>query len=178
MQTLHNILRAAWAIASATAYKLAFAPLAVAGLFVVPLVIWRSRWHTSPLTGEQILSVPSGPLFLWANAQDGIDPPWYREHRKNWPRWWRLYEWTAIRNKCRNLPFLKGLAWLHRKDPDRFVVFDVWRIAGIRIELHWQGWMTELKASKGKWFLDIGPRLDQPTEWGAVSWAFRLIGRH
>ena len=178
MQTLHNILRAAWAIASATAYKLAFAPLAVAGFVLVPVAIWFGVTRPSRLTGKTIFTAPDF-LAPWGNEQDGYDPEWaVTTIYKGWPTFWRRYAWAAWRNKCRNVPFVPWLAWLHRKDPDRFVVFDVWRIAGIRIELHWQGWMTELKASKGKWFLDIGPRLDQPTEWGAVSWAFRLIGRH
>jgi hypothetical protein len=170
-----QILRAIWAVAAATLYKLAFAPLAVAGLFIVPLVIWRSRWHTSPLTGEQILSVPSGPLFLWANAQDGIDPPWYREHRKNWPRWWRLYEWTAIRNKCRNLPFLKGMGWLHR--PPGPVVVREFDAFGVRFRCRQSGWMAELEYFYGKRFGDFGVRLDHADKFGLCSWAFRPFGR-
>lgn len=83
--------------------------------------------------------------------------------------------WTWWRNKLRNLPFVPGLRWLHRV-PNKPEVWRYHKIGPVLVELYWHGWMTELKASSGNWFLDIGPRLDQPSEWGAVSWAYR-IGR-
>jgi hypothetical protein len=81
------------------------------------------------------------------------------------------------RNKLRNLPFVKALAWLHRPNPRKPVMFDSWLLAGWKVELWWRGWMSELKYSKGNRFGDIGPRLDQPDAWGGVSWAFRPWGK-
>lgn len=175
MQTLHNILRAAWAIASATAYKLAFAPLAVAGFVLVPVAILFGVTRPSRLTGKTIFTAPDW-LAWFGNEQDGYDPEWaVTTIYKGWPTFWRRYAWAAWRNKIRNVPFVPSLAWLHK--PKGQLVWREARIFGVLVIVVWRGWMTELRCSKGRWFLDIGPRLDQPKEWGAVSWAFRPFGR-
>lgn len=175
MQILTVIMRLLWCVASATAYKLATLPLTVAGFFVVPFVIWRSRWHTSPLTGEQIFGVPSGPLFLWSNAQDGLDPPWaVNTIYKGWPTFWRRYSWAAWRNSIRNLPFL--LPALH-KPPAKPLRYWATEVRGWAVELWWRGWMTELRYSKGKRFGDVGVRLDHADRFGLCTWAFRLFGK-
>lgn len=195
-----GVLNLAWRIplclATATAYKLATNPFFLAAVLILTghwtlaaLVLAAhtigcigalvtAKTHPSPLTGQMITAPVRASIFhLWGNDQDGLWVDWHiAKYPPKW-RWLAPFMWTWWRNKYRNLPFVPSLAWLHKTDPDRFVVFDIWNWRGYRIELWWQGWRTELKASKGRWFLDIGPRLDQPTEWGAVSWAFRLFGR-
>jgi hypothetical protein len=176
MQILTITARLLWCVATATAYKLTTLPLTVAGFFVVPFVIWRAEWHTSPLTGERIFGVPSGPLFLWSNAQDGLDPPWAVESiYKGWPTFWRRYSWAAWRNSIRNLPFVPWLSWLHLPKGELRVTEWTWR--GARFRIRARGWMTEFEYFTAKRFGDFGPRLDQPDAWGAVSWAFRIAGR-
>jgi hypothetical protein len=117
-------------------------------------------------------------LGLLGDEQQGWTPQFLVDKWPKWaPLWLVAFSCCAWRNKLRNLPFLPSLQWLHRPDPDALPIFDLWTIGGVRFELHWRGWLTELRASKGKWFLDIGPRLDQPDAWGGVSWAFRPFGR-
>lgn len=196
MQTLHNILRAAWAVASATLYKLAtnpFALAAVLGLFgywptaSAVLVIHTAgcigalvtaKPHVSPLTGRAIRSPVRGSAFwLWGNDQDGLWVGWHIEKYPKALRWLAPFMWTWWRNKYRNVPFVPLLNWLHKPDPDRFVVFDFWNWRGFRVEIWRAGWMCELKVSRGRWFADIGVRLDHADKFGLCSWAFRPFGR-
>lgn len=191
-----HIPRAIWAFFAASLYKLATNPFLLAAVLGVcgywPTAaavlavhtagcigaLLTARPHVSPLTGEVIRSPVRGSAFwLWGNDQDGLYVGWHAAKYHKRLRWLAPFLWAWWRNKYRNLPFVPCLAWLHRTDPDRFIVFDIWNWRGFRIELWRQGWLTEIKASKGRWFLDIGPRLDQPTEWGGVSWAFRTYGR-
>jgi hypothetical protein len=173
MQTIRYISRAAWAVVAATLYKLAFAPVAIAGFVLVPLAIWFGVTRPSRLTGRLIFTAPDW-LSLYGNEQDGYDPEWaVTTIYKGWPTFWRRYAWAAWRNKVRNLPFVPSLAWLH--EPPTRATFDVRNVLGVRVEIWRAGWMCELKASRSGWFLDVGPRLDQGFE--QVSWAFRLIGR-
>lgn len=168
------ILRAGMAVILATLYWLCTIPLALAGFVLVPFVIWTSKWHTSPLTGERIFGVPSGPLFLWSNAQDGLDPPWaVQSIYKGWPTFWRRYSWAAWRNKVRNLSFVPWLAFLHR--PKGEIHTRVFRKGKWLVKVEWRGWMTEISYYRGQRFGKFGPRLEQP--FGHVSWAMRPWGK-
>jgi hypothetical protein len=189
-----QILRAIWAVAAAMVYKLAtnpFALAAVLGLFgywptaAAVLVIHTAgcigalvtaKPHVSPLTGQAIRSPVRGSAFwLWGNDQDGLWVGWHIEKYPKALRWLAPFMWTWWRNKYRNVPFVPLLDWLHK--PKGQLVWREARIFGVLVIVVWRGWMTELRCSKGGWFLDVGPRLDQPEGWGGVSWAFRPFGR-
>lgn len=139
--------------------------------------VMTSKVMHSPLTGFPIINTPRSSLFwIFGNDQDGLWVDWHRAKYSPRLRWLAPFMWTWWRNKLRNLPFVPGLQWLHRV-PDTPEVWRFWKVRGVLVELYWCGWMTELKWSAGNHFGDIGPRLDQPVTWGAVSWAFRPIGR-
>jgi hypothetical protein len=175
MNDWKQVLRLLAVVPVAFAYKLATFPLRLAGYVLVPFAIWFGVTRPSKLTGETIFTAPDC-LAIFGNEQEGYDPQWAIDNLyQGWPTFWRRYSWAAWRNAVRNLPFVLPL--FHKPAPDKFATFDVWTWEGFRVELWYRGWLTELKCSKGNWFCDIGPRLDQPEAWGAVSWAFRLAGR-
>lgn len=195
---LQLIWRLPLCIASATVYAVITNAYALAVLLalsghwrlgVAVVLLWLALCLLAVATGVHRKSRLAGleevdiftahhRLSLLGDEQQGWSPQWLVDR---WPRWapvWLVaFSCCAWRNRLRNLPFVPWLAWLHKPDPDALPIFDVWTIRGVRFELHWRGWLTELKASKGRWFLDIGPRLDQPDAWGGVSWAYRLWGR-
>lgn len=174
---LVKLTKALKAVILAAAYKLAFAPVAVLGAVLVPVAILFGVTRTSRLTGRTIFTAPDW-LSVYGNEQDGYDPEWaVNTIYKGWPTFLRRYSWAAWRNKVRNLPFVPSLAWLH-VPPTEDIKVTSWTKGRLSVEIHESGWMVELKASYKDRFLDIGPRLDQPREWGAVSWAFRPFGKN
>lgn len=195
MQILRVITRVVWCVATATAYQLCTNPIVLAALLALAgywkvgaglVAAWlllcavgvaASRDRFSPMAGREVFTTPRW-LFLLGNEQEGNAPDWYRARHPKWPRWLCAFVFMAWRNKLRNLPFLPSLKWLHAPDPDELTTFDTWQVGGWKVELWYHGWLTELKYSKGDRFGDVGPRLDQPTEWGAVSWAYRLWGKN
>lgn len=186
------IVRALWSVVTATLYQLATNPylqallLAVSGYWRVAvwlLAVWLALhalavalagWRESRIGTGRIFTCPDW-LFLLGNEQDGYLPAWYVERRKGWPQWLVAFEWAAWRNKLRNLPFVESLAWLHR--PAGALVVREKRIGAVTLRVRWRGWMTEVEHFTARRFGDFGPRLDQPDQWGGVSWAFRPWGK-
>ncbi len=168
------IARAVAAVVSALVYWLATIPLALLGFVVVPFAIWFGVTRPSQLAGKPIFTAP-GFLSLWGNEQDGFDPQWAVDTiYKGWPTFWRRYSWAAWRNKVRNLCFVDGLAFLHRRSA--FVSVHEFTIGKLRVRVRWQcWWMNELEYIWGERFGKFGPRLEQP--FGRVSWALRPWGR-
>lgn len=183
-------LRAAGGLFAATAYQVATNPFVLAVLLVFAgrwsaaawllagwctahaLAVAFSRWTVSPLTG---LAIRTAPRFLWVlgNDQDGYLSRW--PLHPTW-RWWAVaFAECAWRNKLRNLPFVRRLAWLHV--PHGTLRAREWRIAGVLLRIRTRGWMTELEYFTATRFGDIGPRLDQPDAWGGISWAYRPWGK-
>lgn len=129
----------------------------------------------SPLTGSAIRTPPRESIFyLFGNDQDGLWVSWYEEKYPKWMRWICPFMWTWWRNKMRNLPFL--FPRLHSA-PDAPITVSRWMRGNWSFELWRCGWMLEFKYTRGNRYGDFGPRLDQPKEWGVVSWAFRPLGR-
>lgn len=114
-------------------------------------------------------------LFVFGNEQEGQDPFWYQMKHPKWPKWMRAFVFCAWRNKLRNLPFVTWLSWLHKPTGEMRVYHAAFLGSVFTIRI--RGWMVELEEVRGKYFADIGPRLDQPDHWGGVSWAFRPAGR-
>lgn len=190
MQAITTIIRAPIGFLIALAYQVATNPYVIAGLLVlaghwkpatVLLGLWClshalavafSRWAVSPLTGHTIRDAPG---WLWAlgNMQDGYVSRQYM-HPK-WPWWLVAFTECAWRNKLRNLPWYPGLKWLHR--PSGELREHNAAFAGLVFRIRTRGWLTEVEYFSRKRFGDFGPRLDQPDEWGGVSWAFRPWGR-
>ena len=79
-----------------------------------------------------VLSWRSPWMYLFGNEEDGIDgsrnelqdehgyiyqSEWLNK-TKNWPFWWRIFVWTAIRNPACNMRFLPGWGF-HLTDPSK-----------------------------------------------------------
>ena len=92
-----------------------------------------------------------------------------------WGKFARRFMWAAWRNKARNLPFLSCLQWLHF--PHGAMQVTERKVGAVTIRLRQRGWLTEVEYIGKKHYGDFGPRLDQPSEWGGVSWAFRPWGK-
>jgi hypothetical protein len=190
------VLRAAWALISATVYKLA--TNAYLQALLLALHDWRlslywlagwlllcavatvtSRTRKSTLPGLESLDIftTRAPLMLLGNEQEGNAPQWYRDRHPKWPRWLCAFVFMAWRNKLRNLAFWRPLAWMHRPSGEQASAEAT--VGPVTVGVRWRGALTELIADwpEKQWFVDIGPRLDQPDQWGGVSWAFRL-GRY
>jgi hypothetical protein len=194
MQILTIAGRLLWCVASATAYQIATNPfvlavgMAIAGFWPVAAVLLlaytagcigavvTARDHASPLTGELIRSPPKGALFwLFGDDQLGLFVPWHRAKYPKAMQWIAPFVWTFWRNKVRNLPFVPALKWLHQPKGELRVIEWAW--GKVKFRIRTRGWMTEFEYFTASRFGDIGPRLDQPGGWGAVSWAFRIAGR-
>ena len=174
----------------ALAYQVATNPFVIAGLMVLAghwqgaawlltawcavhaLAVLLSDWKVSPLTGQ---TIRDAPRFLWlvGNDQDGYVS---RQHlHPTWPWWLVAFVECTWRNKLRNLPYWPGLGWLHRPTGD--LREHNAAFAGLVFRIRTRGWMTEVEYFTRTRFGDFGPRLDQPDEWGGVSWAFRPWGK-
>lgn len=190
------VLRTAWALISAALYQLGTNVYIQALLLALHdwrlSLYWLASWwvlvilavamgvtRKSRLPGlEQVdIFTARKPFTLLGDEQQG----WRFPPGSKLPRWLLPYVCCGWRNKLRNLAFWRPLAWLHVPPDNGYgvPVFDSFRIGGARVVVKWQGWMTEFTADwpAKRWFIDLGPRLDQPGKWGAVSWAFR-IGRY
>ena len=138
--------------------------------------VLTSHLGPSPLTGRYIVNPRVGSLFwFFGNDQDGLWVDWHRAKYSTRWRWLAPFMWTWWRNKLRNLPFVPGLRWLHR--PKGALVTTEKTLGKLLLRVRKRGWMTELEYVYGLRYGDFGPRLDQPDEWGAVSWAFRPFGK-
>lgn len=138
------------------------------------VAVATAGWRESRIGGGRIFTCPDW-LFLFGNEQEGYLPQWYVERRKGWPWWLVAFEWAAWRNKLRNLPFVPWLKWLHV--PKGQLVMSRRVIFGVEVRTRQRGWMVEVEYFTRTRFGDFGPRLDQPDEWGGVSWAFRPWGK-
>jgi hypothetical protein len=79
-------------------------PLWVVGLFLTPIGIIFAK---KSATGD-ILNPPRW-MWLWGNDQEGYDPRWYQIYRAGWPRWFRMWEWAALRNSVNNIRYVPWL---------------------------------------------------------------------
>jgi hypothetical protein len=188
------VLRLIWCLLTATVYQVATNPYVLAvlltlaghweagavllGTFLllcavaVTLGVRRDSWLVS---GEVIFTAPTW-LFVFGDEQQGWLPQFLVDKWPRWaPHWLIAFCCCAWRNKLRNLPFVHGLRWLHR--PSGQLHQSNVAIGGVVLRVRCRRWMTELEYFRGNRFGDIGPRLDQPDSWGAVSWAFRPWGR-
>lgn len=138
------------------------------------LAVIFGQWRVSRLSGDLIYTAPDW-LFVLGNEQEGYDSEFAKSLHPTWGKFARRFVWIAWRNKARNLPFVESLNWLHfPKGPTQ--VFEK-TSKGILWRVRKRGWMIEVEYVGKKYYGDFGPRLDQPQEWGGVSWAFRPRGR-
>lgn len=140
-------------------------------------VTFRVR-RKSRLPGLESATIETAPgwLFLFGDEQQGWLPDWLVAEWRKWvPRWWVAFSCCCWRNKLRNLPFLRCLKWLHK--PTGTLRIKEAKLGSVTIIMRTRGWMTEIEYISAKRFGDFGPRLDQPDQWGGVSWAFRPFGR-
>ena len=192
------IIRAVLAFVAGGIYQVATNPFVQAALLVLTghwlgalavLAIWGalcavavtlSVERKSRLPGLESVDIFTAPdiLFILGNEQEGNAPAWYRARHPKWPRWLCAFVFAAWRNKTRNLPFVSWLRWLHR--PQRVLHTRGKTIGKYFVTVTWRGWLTELQWENltKRRFGDIGPRLDQPDQWGGVSWAFRPFGKY
>jgi hypothetical protein len=80
-------------------------PMWVLGLVLTPIGIIFAQKSVSRGTLD-----PPRWLWLWGNDQEGYDPRWYQIYRAGWPRWFRMWEWAALRNSVNNIRYVP---WLH-----------------------------------------------------------------
>jgi hypothetical protein len=190
------ILRGVVALVVATAYQVATNPflqavlLAACGhwqvgaalLFVYlalcALAVTMRERRYSRLSGLEEVEIVTAPefLFIFGDEQQGWLPQWLVDKWPQWvPRWWIAFSCCAWRNKLRNLPFSAWLWWLHR--PRGELVVRQYSVGKLTVIMRTRGWMCEIEYLYGRRFGDVGPRLDQPDQWGGVSWAFRPWGK-
>lgn len=195
---LQLIWRLLWCVATATAYQVATNPyvfavlLAIAGhwragaalvlgwLALCAVAVATGVHRKSRLAGLEDVDIFTAHRYLGllGDEQQGWTPPFLVA---KWPRWaplWLVaFSCCAWRNRLRNLPFVPSLAWLHRPEGETHTVH--WTIGDIGLSLKSRGLFTELHWYwiEKRLFGDIGPRLDQPDQWGGISWAFRLVGK-
>ena len=136
--------------------------------------VLTAKQTVSPLTGKPIRT-PTGMFWFFGNAQDGLWVDWHIAGYHKGLKWLAPFMWTWWRNKWRNLPLISSLKWLHFSAAPLQVKEHV--VKSVLIRFRTQGWMAELEYVTARRFGKFGPRLEQPDEWGAVSWAFRPFGR-
>jgi len=79
------------------------------GLFIVPFVI-RCRTTLRNISGTcNVITVPrSSWCWFWSNDEDGMWPTKAQILHPEWPLFWQMYAWLALRNRTDNLQF----SWL------------------------------------------------------------------
>lgn len=189
-------LRWLWCMVCAAAYQAATNPfvtvtvLAIFGqwrigaayvslyLLLCAIAVALRVTRPSRLPGLGVVVTAPDWLFVFGDEQQGWLPQWLIDKWPKWaPKWLIALSCCAWRNKLRNIAFTPWLAWLHRP---KGVLRERRRVVGsFVLILRTRGWLTEFEYvwTDGRRFGDFGPRLDQPDEWGGVSWAFRPFGR-
>lgn len=126
-----------------------FVPLAIIGLFAVPVAIVCRHSEWSLITGQWITNAPRW-LWLWGNDEDGFCSVEARRHyRPNWPLALNMWWWAAIRNPVGNLRFIQSLYPPPEADRIRFLIAGSW-------VLTWQGWRHHLEWHVGGHIYTIG----------------------
>lgn len=74
----------------------------LAGLVLVPLGIATQYMSLDGWDRKHWPEV----LWLWGNAEDGVNPQWWQDRHPSWPHWWQAFVWLAIRNPFNNSRYL------------------------------------------------------------------------
>lgn len=48
--------------------------------------------------------------WIWDNDEDGVLPRWYHSEHDAWMNAHIIFVWTALRNPCNNLRFVRGVS--------------------------------------------------------------------
>jgi hypothetical protein len=95
------------------AIQLASLLLTIIGLPVCALLAFSHDWRmtVSPISGRSILTWPRW-AWVWSNDEDGIDgsAPFHPEYSAAR----RAFVWSALRNPCNNLRFVRGVSKVGR----------------------------------------------------------------
>ena len=63
-------------------------------------------------------------FWIWDNQEDGVLPSWYRQKNAKWSEARCVFNWTARRNSCNNLRFVKGFS--QPKGPYKLWTWSQW----------------------------------------------------
>lgn len=164
------VIRFLWLALTVILYECIALPLAVLGLFLVPLAIaFRQLEPARAAPGRVITNAPRW-LWLWGNDEDGYQPDWYAAAHPQWSAWRRMYIWAAIRNSVNNLRFVRAL-----HPPPNPARYRTWR-RGV-VTLIWQGWASRLIVNERTWWLAIGWKYDpdsEPAYWQQFGCGFGI----
>lgn len=160
-------LRFWWILISSVVIQiLVFVLLTIPGLVLTIPAIYFSRPMWSPYTGRLIITAPPW-LWLFGNDEDGFDPSWYEEYRPTWPRWFRMWEWAAVRNSVNNLRFV---SWFSPPLDPTMTKVATYRNSWIV----WQGWRGRIITPGYKW--TIGFKYEPTDPMGILTRDIRKHG--
>lgn len=78
----------------------------------VPLCAYLAYFHGYTYDASSGQSHWPSWAWLWDNEEDGILPTWYHSQHDKWIDAHVMFIWSAFRNSCNNLRFVKRLLWL------------------------------------------------------------------
>jgi hypothetical protein len=128
-------------IALFTLIQLVSLVLTVLGFFVIGFLAYFYAWQ---LVAGKFQWRGGLWTWLWGNEEDGIVGPGMGLNR------WNSYYWSALRNPCNNLRFVRGVSGIGRP-----LLYRTWTMFGKQFYLKW-GWMSDgypaFSAGAGKGF--------------------------
>lgn len=88
--------------------------LAVVGLPVCAFLALRGtdslRFAYSVSDTKRAVLVFPDWAWVWSNDEDGVYPGWYHRINYSWSIARVIFTWTAVRNPCNNLRFVRGVS--------------------------------------------------------------------
>ena len=88
--------------------QLASLVLTIAGVPICGTLALLHLWHQSPIK-DGGYHWPKW-AWLWDNAEDGLFPSWYMQQHPTWGLPRIAFVWTALRNPCNNLRYVRGVS--------------------------------------------------------------------
>lgn len=92
--------------------QLASLVLTIVGIPICAILADIEFWQPAP-DKDDIYHYPAW-AWVWDNDEDGIMPAWYRRQHPSWSLRRVAFVWTALRNPCNNLRYVRGVSKVGR----------------------------------------------------------------
>jgi len=91
--------------------QLASLVLTIVGIPVVAVLVELDFLYFG-MDGERVHFPPWA--WIWDNQEDGVLPTWFRQKYPTWSPHRTAFVWSALRNPCNNLRFVRGVSKVGR----------------------------------------------------------------
>ena len=108
-QIRHDTSKKPWSgkfVALFAAIQLTSLVLTLVGIPLLAVAAWRRDYYQDILNPGLKFHWNQKWLWIYDNEEDGIAPVWYNPSVSRY----RVWLWTAIRNSCNNLRYVRGVS--------------------------------------------------------------------